>query len=438
MASKLFGSSSNARFSNQKSSEPKAKKEKKERKPRSRLRPLKVILSILLVLEILYCLAIFTNIPIISDLRTMYIKTAMSTMSHQWLATAFIPSDIVDDVVQRVQAARDDQIGMTSSWEDMEKPDSDEESQPQDDATAPSETEAELTQEQLAFFELYWELDRESVLEYVKKDQDAVKNGWDKFYVNEAGLDDSGTSMKTTMGETVLAIDAENQILLLRVSGSTYRGVLAVCKDPARLSLCLASSFGARGQHAGTIAENNNGLVAITASGFQDDGGTGNGGAIAGACMSNGKSYGSHFGWGYKRVELHEDNRLYITDAPTRFSADATDASEFWPALVINGENALGADNIFTELNPRACLGQSRSGEILMLVIEGRLVTSLGTTAETCTEILLQHDCYQAMNMDGGTSAIMWYEGEYVTRCSNTALDEGRTLPNAWVYKSAE
>ena len=35
----------------------------------------------------------------------------------------------------------------------------------------------------------------------------------------------------------------------------------------------------------------------------------------------------------------------------------------------------------------------------------------------------------------GGTSAILWYDGEYVTRCSNTALPEGRTLPNAFVYK---
>lgn len=102
--------------------------------------------------------------------------------------------------------------------------------------------------------------------------------------------------------------------------------------------------------------------------------------------------------------------------------------------MVIDGENALGSDNIFTEMNPRACLGQSSREEILMLVIEGRLVTSLGTDAEECTDILLRHDCYQAMNLDGGTSAIMWYDGEYITRCSNTALDEGRYLPNAWVY----
>ena len=51
-----------------------------------------------------------------------------------------------------------------------------------------------------------------------------------------------------------------------------------------------------------------------------------------------------------------------------------------------------------------------------------------------CTEIMARHDCAQAMNLDGGTSAIMWYDGAYITRCSNTSLAEGRYLPNAWVY----
>ena len=87
-------------------------------------------------------------------------------------------------------------------------------------------------------------------------------------------------------------------------------------------------------------------------------------------------------------------------------------------------------------MNPRACIGQSKKGEILMLVVEGRLVGySLGIDVIECAEILSRHNCMQAMNLDGGTSAIMWYDGEYVTRCSNTACPEGRPLPNAFVYE---
>ena len=40
----------------------------------------------------------------------------------------------------------------------------------------------------------------------------------------------------------------------------------------------------------------------------------------------------------------------------------------------------------------------------------------------------------QAMNLDGGTSAMIWYKGKYIMRSSNPALTAGRTLPNAFVY----
>ena len=42
--------------------------------------------------------------------------------------------------------------------------------------------------------------------------------------------------------------------------------------------------------------------------------------------------------------------------------------------------------------------------------------------------------CQTAMNCDGGTTAILWYRGEPIIRCSNTRTPEGRYLPNAWVY----
>ena len=47
---------------------------------------------------------------------------------------------------------------------------------------------------------------------------------------------------------------------------------------------------------------------------------------------------------------------------------------------------------------------------------------------------MTKHDCMQAMNLDGGTSAMIWYKGKYIMRSSNPALTAGRTLPNAFVY----
>ena len=73
-----------------------------------------------------------------------------------------------------------------------------------------------------------------------------------------------------------------------------------------------------------------------------------------------------------------------------------------------------------------------------MLVIEGRMIgRSIGTDVEECANILMRHKGYTAMNLDGGTSAVMWYDGEYVTKCSNTDISS-RLLPNAWVYGNYE
>ncbi|MFR5420876.1 MAG: phosphodiester glycosidase family protein, partial [Oscillospiraceae bacterium] len=63
-----------------------------------------------------------------------------------------------------------------------------------------------------------------------------------------------------------------------------------------------------------------------------------------------------------------------------------------------------------------------------------RLTTSVGISVPDCAAIMAKHDCMQAMNLDGGTSAMIWYKGKYIMRSSNPTLTAGRTLPNAFVY----
>ena len=72
--------------------------------------------------------------------------------------------------------------------------------------------------------------------------------------------------------------------------------------------------------------------------------------------------------------------------------------------------------------------------ETMMVVVEGRLSDSLGCGVEDIGEKMLEYGCVQALNLDGGTSAMMYYKGESIIRCSNQALPDGRTLPTAWVY----
>lgn len=307
------------------------------------------------------------------------------------------------------------------------------------DLTVVEKEDPEETAEE-AFYELFHEIDRDSMEAWLASHPEALANGWDGLYINEAGLDDAGTDIRTIYDEQVLAIDVPNQILLLRVEGSGYQGVLAIGKDNSRLKVFPSSQLGVAGEYAGTIARNNNGVLGMTGSGFIDPDGNGNGGQLAGYAMCDGVAYGSgHMGWGNKRLELHEDNLFYIKDVSAPVGEGTTDAVEFQPALIIDGNIVVDANCGWTGLQPRACIGQSDQYEFLMLVIEGRMpLRSTGTHVIECAEILQRHGCMQAMNLDGGTSAIMWYDGEYVTKCSNQSLPEGRPLPTAFVYQRGE
>ena len=319
---------------------------------------------------------------------------------------------------------REAQIGVNSEWDEGEI-----------ESRNPTLTDTKgMSKEEITFYNLFWEVDVPSMQAYVKEHPDALAAGWSRINIDHSALTDNGTSIRTIQGEQVLAIDAQNEILIVREKGSTYRGVLVVMKDPSRLSLHAATTLGSIGQYCGQIAQAHGGVIGMTGSGFIDPGGTGNGGTLAGYAMCNGRAYGDHMGYGYKRLELHADNRIYIRDSTSPVSSDTTDAVEFSPAMIIDGETVVNARSGFSDLQPRACLGQSKYGEIIALLVEGRLTTSVGISVPDCAAIMAKHDCMQAMNLDGGTSAMIWYKGKYIMRSSNPALTAGRTLPNAFVY----
>ena len=447
---KLFSSTGGARV---------AKRTGKQKKQKVK-KPLKVLaiwLTVILCLEGLYFFCVYTENAFVKKWRTLYINTAMDTMRHQWLATYFIPKDVIDEVRYEYGLVKAQTVGVESTWgknspetpETPAEPSNDNVTHIDPNVTHENDTqnndapsaEGLEKQAEAQFYELFWELDRSSMESYLQEHPDTLANGWDHVYINEAGFDDSGTSIQTTFGEQVLAIDAHNGVLLLRITGKGYRGVLAVGKDPSRLSIEMASTLGTAGQLSGTIAEAHNGVLAMNANGFLDPNGAGNGGLLAGYTMSNGTAYGDHFtAYAYKRIELHDDNLFYIKDALSPVGEGCTDAAEFTPALIVDGKKIM--DDYWTGEQPRACIGQSDKYEILMLVIEGRypLEGILGTSVNNCSEILLQHNCMQAINLDGGSSAMLWFDGEYVTQSSSSPLryTGGRPLPNAWVYKKAE
>lgn len=411
---------------------------------------LNVLLGFLTFFSFLYLVAVYSDNTVVVSLRNMYIQTAMSSLNHKYLATAIFPSDMIDDLLRMQYESENAMLGIETQWGDLDiktlptfenatsdyvgNPEPDEQT---DDVVVQSNVDTSPqygSADEQTFFELFYELDYNSMQAYLAEHPQVLNEGWANIEINRSAIGDEGTSIKTVYGDQVLALNAQEGVLLVRVNIDYSRGIFAICKDTSKLHLRAASTIGSIGQTAGRICEASGGILAITGSAFVDQNGEGNGGEISGLAICNGTTYGSPIWSNYKRVEFRNDNKMYIMDSGSEVSSEVRDAVEFTPALIIDG-NVVVDDNCgWTSPNPRTAIGQTAYLETVLAVIEGRFTDSPGCSVVSLAEKMAQYGCVQAMNMDGGTSAIMYYDGQYVTRCSNTSLPSGRPMPTAWVY----
>lgn len=359
----------------------------------------------------MYLTVVYSNIPFIAKWRTIYIETAMTTNSHQWLATLFFPQSVIDEVMENRQKNLDKQASADSHWEE--------------------ELEDLNTKD---FFDIYWELDSDSVKQYFKEHKELTKDGYDNIQIEDF---DEKLGLETVNGDSILVIDTINHLLIVAVEGDGFKGKLAIEKNPDQVELAKSSALGSYGQEAGSFGESLDALLVVNASGFKDVDGVGTGGQVKGSMIIDGVEYGSpskDATWRF--CGMKKNNLMYVSSYPADDVENYKWGVEFLPSLIVDGKSVV--DGTFgMGIQPRTTIGQSKRGDILMLVIDGRQVGySLGCTVEDCKNILMDYKAYQAMNMDGGSSSVMWYNGNYITKsCSVTGL--GRYMPDALVIKKA-
>ena len=132
----------------------------------------------------------------------------------------------------------------------------------------------------------------------------------------------------------------------------------------------------------------------------------------------------------WKFVGLDKKNKLYVVNYKNTDVSDYRWGLEFYPALIVDGVEAVN-EGYCMGIQPRTTLGQEKDGSLLMLVIDGRQPGySLGCSVATCTKIMLRYKAYQGMNLDGGSSAVMYYDGRQITK-SRSVSGKGRYMPDA-------
>ena len=209
-------------------------------------------------------------------------------------------------------------------------------------------------------------------------------------------------------------------IVIEDISESTFKGKMAIISDPSKVKVGVSDVFAedAKGLKLDQLAEKYSATLAINGGYFYDPEGKSKGGLPKGIVVSDGKLLYGEPNASYEIIGF-DSNNIFITGTMTAQQAldrGIRDAVSFGPSLIVNGE-PLNIRGTGSGLNPRTAIGQRADGAVLMLVLEGRQPSSLGATYSDLIDIMLEYGAVNAANLDGGTSSVMVYEGEYITTC---------------------
>ena len=364
----------------------------------------------LIGITVVYPFLLYTPNAFVTRWREWYIETAMGTMTHQWLATWFIPENIINEV-------------MTKRYLMNQKE--------EDTAETPKNK----------FYAMFSELDESEFERFLADNSEYLENGYDEINIDLIGEPSQthyDTGLKTKQGDTVLAVNAAHGILIVEQTGEDtlgmeYAGKVALCKKPENIYVGTSEGLGDYGSFVSDMVRDYDAILGINASGFADFDGNGTGGTVYGFLKSQGEKYQDAVGNGWKIIGFDNEDHLQV--GAFNDTSSLRDAVEFHPALIINGENLVAGTGL-NEQQPRTAIGQAKDGTVIMMVVDGRQMHSFGISIERCGEIMEQYGAYQASMLDGGSSSVMVYRGREIT--SPTTLsqnEEGRYLPDAFLVK---
>lgn len=305
--------------------------------------------------------------------RNFWITSAMTTMSHQYLATWFYS----DETIQKV-------LEQNSIIESKE-----------------------ITNPDLIKFKNY------------SKNTTIFKNKYEK---------------------EILTKDPDNDLYkVINISGKSYQGFLVVVYDPSRVSIATTKYLGKRGEAITTVAKREKAIIAINGGGFYDPDWNSNGAMPHGTVIQNSKIVSdfedARVGGGF--IGFTKDNK-FVLGKMTKEDAlkkGYRDAVEFGPFLIVNGKSSFVKGNGGWGIAPRTAIGQRKDGIVLMLIINGRIPTSIGADMTDLTEIMENYGAYNAANLDGGSSTELVINNKIV----NTPVAGGsnglRDMPTFWIVK---
>lgn len=313
--------------------------------------------TIIIVIVAIFVIGISTGLFLLygpySGFRNFWITTAMTTMNHQYLAEIFYSDETINEVLENNRVIEPE-----------------------------GETDTSL-------IEIY----DNTITNTVYKDE------YDKQVLEH----EEGAIYK-----------------YFKVEGYSFDAYMAVIYDPSKISVIHTKYMGVTGQYLTDMAKENNAIVAINGGGFVDINGESNGGQPRGIIIEDGKIVQSSRNRDKAGgvIGFTNDNKLFLGDVSAEKAVEAgvRDAVEFGPFLIVNGKSSFIKGNGGYGIHPRTAIGQRKDGIVLMLVVDGRRVDSIGAGMKDLTDIMLKYGAYNAANLDGGNSSVLVINNKIMNR----------------------
>lgn len=320
-------------------------KEKREKKRSKRRKKIYILGDIILYGILIGILAgFFLLYGPISSFRNWYITTAMTTMTHQYLATWFFSAETINEVLSNNKVVEVDGITDTSQIIISEEP--------QNNKNYANEYERAVLEKDSKHPEYKLiEIKEKNYAGYLAVVYDASKI---HTLVTEK-LDRSGQYV-TTM--------AKNKKAVLAINGGGFEDLNHNSSGGTPLGLTFAEG------------------KLITNHPY-----SGPGGLIG--------------------FDENDKLVLGKMSAEKAKSMKVRDAVTCGPFLIINGQSSEVLGNGGWGTAPRTAIGQRKDGIVLMLVVDGRRVGMPGADMDDLIEIMERYGAYNAAALDGGTSSVM-------------------------------
>lgn len=252
----------------------------------------------------------------------------------------------------------------------------------------------------------------------------------------ELGFESAGENgEESEEGTSLVQVDetaAAKELQIVDIQGSTFRGKMMIIPDPRKVKIASLDFFGEYGIQVTDFIEKYSAIGGTNAGGFYDLNGQGNGGTPDGLVIQDGAiKFGSPYSAYIGVMGFDADYVLHVGDMTGQQALDCGIVSGMsfasGPTLIKDG---VKQSFVAVSANPRTCMGQCPDGSILLMVTEGRQMSSIGASFDDLADTLMKYGAVNAVNLDGGSSSVMYYQGEMIVK-GNGLKDNLRPVPTA-------